>query len=212
MQAYLRTRVKICGITRIADALEAVRLGADALGFVFYDRSSRRLGVEQACEIASQLPPFVARIALFLDAESEYVDAVISRFKPDVLQFHGNESPGFCAAFGVPYIKSVPMGSKLSIQDYSARYPGACAVLLDSHTPGAAGGSGQRFDWKRVPRELKKPFILAGGLAPDNVTDALRQVRPFAVDVSSGVEAAPGVKDHALMADFMKEVANGDQA
>lgn len=209
---YLRTRIKICGITRKGDALEAIRLGADALGFVFYEKSTRLLSIEQACAVAAGLPPFISRVALFLDADPGYVNEVIKRFRPDVLQFHGDESPESCEAAGLPYIKSVPMGSAASPRDYLERYTGASAVLFDSHAVGAAGGSGERFDWSRIPAGLQHPVVLAGGLKPENVAEAVRQVRPFAVDVSSGVEAQPGIKDHGLMADFIREVTNGDQA
>lgn len=208
----LHTRVKICGITRKADALEAIRLGADALGFVFYENSSRQLGIEQACSVAGGLPPFVSRVALFLDADPGHVEEVIRRFKPDVLQFHGDESPESCEGAGLPYIKAVPMGSVDSPQTYLERFTGASAVLFDSHAVGAAGGSGTRFDWSRIPAGLQLPIVLAGGLNPGNVAEAVRQVRPFAVDVSSGVEASPGIKDHGLMADFIREVSNGDKA
>lgn len=208
----MRTRIKICGITRSQDALEAVRLGADALGFVFYERSPRRVTLEQACAIGGDLPPFVARVALFLNADAGYVNEVIHRFRPDVLQFHGDEPPATCAASGVPYIKAIPMGSSGSPQAYIQRYGDARAVLFDSHAAGAAGGSGKRFDWKRIPSDMSLPLVLAGGLNPDNVAEAVRKVRPFAVDVSSGVESEPGIKDHAFMADFIQEVGNGDKA
>jgi phosphoribosylanthranilate isomerase len=205
----MSTRIKICGITRTEDALAASAAGAHAIGLMFYASSPRHLGLDQAAAIRDSLPPFVSAVAVFLDAPAEEVSAVIGRVRPDLLQFHGSEPESFCAGFGRPFIKTVPM-TGINPVAFAAKYPHAGAFLLDSHAPGQAGGSGQGFDWSRVPKNLKAPLILAGGLNPQNVTDAVRQVRPYAVDVSSGVESSPGIKDAELMTAFVKGVQRGD--
>jgi phosphoribosylanthranilate isomerase len=203
------TRIKICGITRRDDALQAAAAGAHAIGLMFYSKSPRHLSVEQANFIRRALPPFVAAVAVFLDATAEDVRTVVGQVRPDLLQFHGQEPEAFCAAFGLPYLKTVPM-TGLEPAAYAAQYPTAAGFLLDSHGLGEAGGSGRPFDWSRVPAGLGAPLVLAGGLNPDNVTEAVRRVRPFAVDVSSGVESSPGIKDAGLMQAFVKGVQRGD--
>jgi len=205
-----RTRVKICGITRMEDALAAAQAGADALGFVFYAKSPRAVTPEAAREMALALPPFVSRVGLFVDAAPETVAAVLEVVALDLLQFHGDECPADCASFGRPYLKAVPMAEGLDPLAYMDTYPHAAGFLLDSHGNGKTGGTGQTFDWERIPRDLRHCLVLAGGLNPDNVAEAVRQVRPWAVDVSSGVEARPGIKDPARMQAFVNEVKRVD--
>ena len=211
MPVSMRTRIKFCGITRAEDAQAAARLGVDALGFVFYAKSPRAVRAEQAREIARQVPPFVTRVALFLDASADEIQQVIGIVNPDVLQFHGREPRAFCAGFGKPYIKTLGMDGAADLAGAAAAYPDAAAILLDSHAHGAAGGSGRTFDWSRAPR-LPQPVILAGGLSAANVAAAVTALRPHGVDVSSGIEAAPGVKDEAKMREFVKEVRHADAA
>lgn len=206
----MRTRVKICGITRETDAAAAVAAGADALGVVFYPESSRCIEASAAAALVSTLPPFVTPVGLFLDAEAEQVRQVLRQVRLDVLQFHGLESAEYCRSFGRPYMKAIGAGEDTDVRALVRSYPDACALLLDSHAHGQAGGTGRIFDWKRIPTDLGRPVVLAGGLKPDNVAEAVRAVRPYAVDVSSGVEAAPGIKDVGLIEAFMSEVRRGD--
>jgi phosphoribosylanthranilate isomerase len=201
-----RTRVKICGITRPEDGLMGAALGADAIGLVFYRPSPRFVDVETAQRIIAALPPFITVVGLFMNAEPAAVRAVLESVRLDLLQFHGDEEPDDCAAFGRPYLKAVPMGAGADVRDYEQRFANATGLLLDSHGGQKTGGTGQIFDWARIPAERQKPLILAGGLHPGNVTEAIRQVRPYAVDVSSGVESAKGVKDAALMRAFLRGV------
>jgi phosphoribosylanthranilate isomerase len=206
----MSTRIKICGITRIEDADEAARLGVDAIGLVFYPRSPRRLGLEAACAIRDRLPPFVSTVALFLDAPAGEVREVVGKLRPELLQFHGSEPGEYCSGFGVPYIKAISMADDGGAVDNAGQYADARAWLLDSHAMGGAGGTGRSFDWSRIPGHLPVPLVLAGGLNPGNVGQAIRQAHPYAVDVSSGVESAPGIKDHGLMAAFVKSVRDAD--
>lgn len=207
----MRTRVKICGITRVEDGLAAAHFGADAIGLVFYAPSPRHVTVEQARAIARALPPFVTRVGLFVDATADEVCATIEAVGLEILQFHGNEPADTCDAFVRPYIKAVRMAAGVDLHAQQRNYPGAAALLLDAHVEHAPGGSGESFDWGRVPRDLRKPVILAGGLTPANVNNAIMQVRPFAVDVSSGVEKAPGIKDERKISEFMCAVRAGQQ-
>lgn len=206
----MRTRVKICGITRPEDALQAAELGADALGFVFYPKSPRFVEPTMAREIVRELPPFVTSVGLFLDAEPEAIRAILADVALDMLQFHGDECPADCGGYGRPYLKAVPMAGAVDVTAYMNTYPDAAGFLLDSHAPGAAGGTGETFDWRVIPRKLPRPVILAGGLNPDNVGQALHQSRVWGVDVSSGVEASPGIKDAVKMAAFIDEVKSVD--
>jgi len=200
------TRVKICGITRVQDALCAAEHGADAIGLVFYERSPRHLSIEQAKAICAELPAFVTSVALFKDADAHTVNRVLDLIPIDLLQFHGDENEAFCAQFPRPYIKALAMQQSAELVSAQAEtYPSARGLLLDSHAPGAAGGSGKAFDWNAIP-VLAKPLILAGGLGVDNVAAAISTVRPYAVDISSGLESEPGVKDAALIAAFMQAV------
>ncbi len=210
------TRVKICGITRIEDALAAAELGADAIGLVFFEKSPRHLGLAQARAIARALPPFVTTVALFVDPAPAEVEAVLEAVGPDLLQFHGAEAPAFCRQFRRPYLKAVRVRPETDLLQYAAAYDEARGLLLDAYVEGAEGGTGHRFDWDLIPESLPRPIVLAGGLTPDNVAQAVRQVRPWAVDVSSGVEAAKGnntlkgIKDAAKIAAFIKEARNAD--
>jgi phosphoribosylanthranilate isomerase len=204
------TRIKICGITRAEDALRAAELGADAIGLVFAAGSPRRIGHHQAGVIVRQLPPFVSVVALFMDSTAADVAAVIETVRPGILQFHGSETAGFCADFGLPYIKAFPMGEGSRPARF-ADYPAAAGLLLDGHRAGEQGGTGRSFEWMNHRELPKRPIILAGGLHPDNVATAIGVVRPYAVDVSSGVESSPGIKDHALMAAFIESVKRADR-
>jgi phosphoribosylanthranilate isomerase len=201
-----RVRIKICGITRLADALRAVDLGADALGFNFYEKSPRRVVVEQVREITDQLPPFVTKVALFVDHEEEQILQILSSLPIDIIQFHGEESPRFCESFGYPYIKALRVSADSRLLEESSRYGSAAGILLDSYVRGVAGGTGMVFDWSRIPTTILQPLVLAGGLNADIVGDAIRTVRPYAVDVSSGVEREKGIKDHQAMERFIKAV------
>ncbi len=195
----IKTFVKICGITRPEDAEAAVAAGADALGFVFHPASPRAVNIDQAREITAFLGPFVTTIALFVDAEPTWVETVLAATGIHLPQFHGNETRAYCAAFGRPYIKAIRMHPNLDPQAAAHQYADAAACLFDAWDPNRAGGTGTAFDWGRLPATLPIPLVLAGGLRPDNVAAAVREVRPYAVDVSSGVESAPGHKDPALM-------------
>ena len=199
--------VKICGITRLEDALEAAALGADALGFMFYERSSRRISVVDAESICRQLPKRVSRVGVFVDATRETIEAAIARCGLDFVQLHGSESPEFCASIkGALVIKAFRMADETSL-DALGRYQ-TSFWLLDSHVPGAQGGTGITFNWElaRKARALNTPFLLAGGLTPQNVGDAVKWLRPAGVDVSSGVESAPGKKDGMKMKSFIESV------
>ena len=202
----MRTRVKICGITRLEDAREAARLGTDAIGLVFYAKSPRAVSAIQGAAIANCLPPFVTTVGLFVDPEPSEVEAVMSELPLDLIQFHGNESPEFCARFGRPYLKAIRMRDGIDLVAECEHYHEARGLLLDTYQPGVPGGTGEAFDWDRVPPELANSIVLAGGLSPQNVGAAIKQVRPYAVDVSGGVEASKGVKDAAKMAAFIGEV------
>jgi phosphoribosylanthranilate isomerase len=205
----MRTRVKICGITRPADGVAAAQAGADAIGLVFYPKSPRYLSAERAIEIRDALPPFVQTVALFVNADAAQVSQVLGRVKPALLQFHGDETPEFCGQFGVPYVKAARVRQGLDLLEYLRPFKGAAAWLLDSFVE-AYGGVGERFDWTLVPRKLERPLILSGGLERGNVAEAVRQLRPWGVDVSSGVESAKGIKDAAKIAAFIAEVRNAD--
>jgi phosphoribosylanthranilate isomerase len=206
-----RVRIKICGITRADDALQASQLGVDAIGLVFYGPSPRAVTAEQAAAIIRGLPPFVSTVGLFVDADTAEVNAVLQQVPLGLLQFHGDESPEFCQGFSRPYIKALRMKPGLDLVMQAERYQQAQGLLLDSFEPGIPGGTGQVFDWSNVPAGLKKPIILAGGLSADNVAAAIRTVQPWAVDVSGGVESAKGIKDSGKMAAFVKAVNNSTE-
>lgn len=202
----MRTRTKICGITRIEDAQAVVANGADAIGLVFYAKSPRNVSVEQAAEIVASLPPFVDAVGLFVDADMAQVRDVLHRVRLDLLQFHGSESPAYCQAFDFPYIKAVRVRPETNLLQYAADFASAGGLLLDAYQEGIAGGTGRTFDWDLIPDSLGKPVILAGGLDAGNVTEAIRRVRPYAVDVSGGVEREKGIKDADKIAAFMRGV------
>ena len=204
----MRTRVKICGITRPDDALRAAHLGADAIGLVFYDKSPRAIDVDTARAVLAVLPPFVTVVGLFVDPTPRHVAAVLHRVPLDILQFHGNEEPGECTAYNKPYIKAIRVKDGVNLHDQAKRYVSARGLLLDTYVPGVPGGTGQAFNWSLVPKNLNKHIILAGGLTPKNVWQVISAVRPFAVDVSSGVEVEKGIKDPEKMAAFIRGVNN----
>ncbi len=208
-----RTRVKICGITRVDDALIAARLGVDSIGLVFHRKSPRFVTLDQALLIKQALPAFVTVTALMMDETAAWVDEIVTRLNPDCLQFHGDECPDDCQQYNIPYIKAIAMSGLQNIPAYMACYPQAQGFLLDSHSPGQQGGSGQAFDWDTIPVKLREHIILAGGITPDNVYAAIRQISPWAVDLSSGVERAKGIKDKEKMHRLMREVkrANNEQ-
>ncbi len=201
------TRVKICGITQRQDALNVVSAGADAIGLVFYDPSPRGVSIKQAQTIVTGLPPFITVVGLFVDAEASFVRDVIAQVGLDRLQFHGQETPAYCAQFSKPYFKAIRMQEGIDLATEIAKFDSAVAILLDSYQAGISGGTGHTFDWDKIP-VLSKPLILAGGLDPDNVAQAIREVQPYAVDVSGGVEQTKGIKSQQKIAAFMKEVNN----
>jgi phosphoribosylanthranilate isomerase len=201
-----RVRVKICGITRPADALLAALLGADAIGLVFYPPSPRAVDLETGLAIRQVLPPFVTLVGLFVNADPVWIRTVLGALSLDLLQFHGDETPEECSAYQRPYIKALQMRQGVEVAAWARRYGSASGLLLDAYHQEKRGGTGATFDWSLIPASLGKPLILAGGLSPGNIAAALHRVRPFAVDVSGGVEAAKGVKDLSKMAAFIHEV------
>lgn len=212
-RTLFRTRIKFCGFTRAGDVRLACELGVDAIGFVFAENSSRRIAAEEARAMRQALAPLVDAVALFMDNPADDVREVIRQVRPSLLQFHGDEDDAFCRGFGVPYLKAIAMGGDLAAQHpghLHVRYPGAAGFLFDSHGGGASGGSGQTFDWSRIPSGIQKPFMLAGGLHPDNVFDAIAATLPWGVDVSSGIESAPGMKDGEKMRRFVEAVRRAD--
>lgn len=201
-----RTRVKVCGITRVEDAISAVESGADAIGFVFFEESPRYINQEKAAEIVKVLPPFVSKVALFVNALETEIRSVLDTVSMDLLQFHGEESPEECRRYSKAYIKAVRMHDDIDLIQLSDDYADASALLLDSFVEGIQGGTGQRFDWSRVPADLNKQIILAGGLTVKNVAAAIHEVSPYAVDVSGGVEIGKGIKDAVMIEEFIQEV------
>ena len=207
----MSTRVKICGITNLADALAAVEAGADALGFNFYEKSPRQVSQKTAAEISKQLPPFVMRVGLFVNAPEELVTRAIGECSLTMLQFHGDEPPEFCVQFGLMSMKAFRIRDAESLEELPQF--STDAYLLDAYSPEARGGTGKKFNWDLAVEAQKfgKPIFLAGGLTPENVAAAVRKVRPFGVDVSSGVESSPGKKDHAKIRAFVAAVRNADR-
>lgn len=216
----MRTRVKICGITRTEDVELVVNAGVDALGLVFYDKSPRFVTQQQAAEISQAIPSFVSCVALFKDADQQQVESVLSAVNIDLIQFHGSETADFCEQFSRPYIKALGMKGSNCDANYliteTEKYHSAKALLLDGHAPGEAGGMGEAFDWSTltskdskvgsIDRSIRQSIILAGGLTPDNVKSAIQIARPYAVDISSGVESSPGIKDKTKVVAFMQQV------
>ena len=206
----MATAVKICGITRVEDALVAAHAGAHAIGLIFHARSPRIVPHDIARRVVDALPPFVTPVALFVDARPDDVKRVIAEVRPQLLQFHGDESPEFCESFDMPYIKAVKVRPGVDLLQYARDYRTAKGLLLDAFVAGSHGGTGSTFDWALIPQKFPLPLILAGGLHQDNVADAIRRVRPWAVDVSSGVEATKGIKDAARIAAFIRGARNAD--
>lgn len=204
-----RTRIKICGITREADLDAAVDAGADALGFVFYPPSPRHLDLRRAAALVGRVPPFVTRVGLFVNPDIGVLADTLAAVNLDLIQFHGDESPAFCERLGHPYLKVARMRPGIDLLEFAGAYSSARGLLLDSYVD-AFGGTGRGFDWSLVPKELPLPVVVAGGLTADNVGSAIRQIHPFGVDVSSGVEAAKGIKDAAKIAAFIAAVNNAD--
>ena len=202
-------RVKICGITQVKDALAAAAAGADAIGLVFYAKSPRAVSIEQARAIIAALPPFVTTVGLFVDIECDELQRILASVPLDLLQFHGDESPEQCESISRPYIKALRVKAGDDIAAQVSRYPGAKGILLDTYVEGVPGGTGEAFDWSLVPEGLSKPVILAGGLHADNVASAVARVRPYAVDVSGGVEASKGIKDVEKIAAFIRAARGG---
>ena len=199
-------RIKICGITRVEDALAAAAAGADAIGLVFYAPSPRAVSAVQARQIISALPPFVTSVGLFVNASAQEVRAVLAEVPLDVLQFHGDEPADFCKQFGRPYLKALRVRAGDDLNALAAQWPDACGILLDSYKAGVPGGTGEIFDWSLIPTERSWPLVLAGGLAAENVADAITRAAPWAVDVSGGVEQAKGIKDADKINSFVREV------
>lgn len=206
----MSVRVKICGITREEDALAAVHHGAHAVGFVFWEHSARYIAPAQARAIIAMLPPFVTAVGIYVDPDAEWVETSSSMAGLNLLQFHGNEPATFCSRFALPYIKGIRVRKEVDLLQYAACYADAKGLLLDTYIEGEPGGTGHAFDWNLLPADLPLPVILSGGLHADNVTAAIRQVKPWAVDVSSGVEHAKGIKDVAKIAAFMQGVRNSE--
>jgi phosphoribosylanthranilate isomerase len=206
----MTTAVKICGIHRTEDALAAARLGARALGFVFVAASRRCVSAQQAAAMLRELPPFVTTVALFVDPSRAEVERVLGEARFDLLQFHGDEPPEFCRLFGAPYVKAVRVRPGTDLLQYARRYCDARALLLDAYVAGSHGGTGTAFDWGLVPGALPLPVVLSGGLTAENVGGAIRRLHPWAVDVSTGVESSPGIKDESRMAAFLKSVRDAD--
>jgi phosphoribosylanthranilate isomerase len=210
-----RTRIKICGITRVEDALAASSAGADAIGMIFFEGSPRAVGTEVAKEIRAALPPFVSTVALFVNAGPSRVREVCDAINPTLLQFHGDEDEATCNQFSRNYLKAVRVKPQMTARDLlqlRVEFSSAKALLLDTFNAAHYGGTGERFDWQIIPDELRHSIVLAGGLLPETVGDAVRTVRPWAVDVSSGVEKAKRIKDHGKIVSFIDAVRNGDAA
>jgi phosphoribosylanthranilate isomerase len=207
----MRIRVKICGLTREQDATAAVDCGADAIGFVFHPSSPRHVTVERAATIARAMPPFVTTVALFVDAASELIARVVDEVGVDLLQFHGQESPEYCAQHGRPWIRAIAMRPDIDLPVVQRQYAAGRGLLLDAYRPDVPGGTGETFDWNRIPPQLASRIVLAGGLRADNVGDAIRRVHPYAVDVSGGVEADKGIKDPLKIRAFIEEVRRAEQ-
>ena len=202
----LRTRVKICGITRVQDALEAVRCGADAIGLVFYAASPRHVSVQQAQQIVAALPPFISVVALFVNATPAEIKAVLAQVRIDIAQFHGDETAADCERIKLPYFKAIRVKSDTNLLQCALDFSSANALLLDTYSEAAYGGTGHVFDWDLIPKNMTKPVILAGGLIAENVSLAIQKIKPYAVDISGGVEVSKGIKDADKIAAFMLAV------
>ena len=206
MEKYDRTRVKICGITRVEDALIAVNAGADAIGLVFYAPSPRCVTIAQAQQIVTALPPFVSVVALFVNATTAEIETTLAQVPIDIVQFHGDETQSQCEQINLPYYKAIRVKAGCNLLQYALEFASAKALLFDTYTEAAFGGTGHVFDWNLIPKNMTKPIILAGGLVSENVALAITKVQPYAVDVSGGVESAKGIKDAVKIAAFMHAV------
>ncbi|KAF3976878.1 MAG: phosphoribosylanthranilate isomerase [Methylococcales symbiont of Iophon sp. n. MRB-2018] len=206
----MRTRIKICGFTRVEDAVAAAKLGVDAIGLVFYPPSPRSISIEQARNIVNALPAFVSVVALFVDEQESQIKQVLNELAIDVIQFHGNEPANRCNIYNKPYLKAIRMTKQRDVLQIAEQYNDASALLLDAYQLGIKGGSGHQFDWDLIPKQCALPIVLAGGLHVDNARLAVQSVRPYALDVSSGVETEKGIKDVAKMAAFIQQVKEGD--
>ncbi|MES2499888.1 MAG: phosphoribosylanthranilate isomerase [Pseudomonadota bacterium] len=202
----MRTRVKICGITNVQDALAAITYGADAIGLVFYAPSPRFVSISQAQQIVAAIPPFISVVGLFVNATVAEIETVLSQVRLDILQFHGDETPAECERIKLPYLKAIRVKNDTNLLQYQVEFCSAKALLVDAYSEAAFGGTGHVFDWKLIPQNMTMPIILAGGLNAENVADAIKQLRPYAVDVSGGVEIRKGIKDSAKIAAFMRAV------
>ncbi|MEW4982383.1 MAG: phosphoribosylanthranilate isomerase [Cycloclasticus sp.] len=207
----LRTRVKICGITQVDDALAAIDAGADALGFVFYEGSPRFVDIHSTKLIFEKLPPFINKVGLFVNANYDYISHVLDALPLDILQFHGDEDEAFCRSFNRPYLKAIRMRDTTDLSDMAEIYSSASGLLLDAFDSTQYGGTGQTFNWDLLPKRCNLPIVLAGGLTVHNIYDAVKNTNPYAVDVSSGVEKSKGVKDHQLINKFMHEVKRANE-
>lgn len=209
-----RTRIKICGVTRAEDALAAARSGADAIGLVFFPASPRAVSAGRAQEICAALPPFISTVALFVNAAPQMVADTLKTVRPSLIQFHGDEDEAYCAQFGMPYLKAIRVGSAMTPGDLlecEAKFRSARGLLLDTHSPNVYGGSGETFNWELIPQTMRNRIVLSGGLSPVNIKSAIERIRPWAVDVSSGVETVEkGIKDHRRIAQFIEAVKNAD--
>ena len=205
------TRIKICGLREPAHAAVAAEAGADMIGVVFYGQSPRNVTVEQAARVVSVLPASVSPVALFVNEKAAEIEKILASMRIDILQFHGDETPEFCAGFGKPFFRAVRMEPGVDLLEYAGRFSAARALLLDAHVPGTPGGTGLTFDWAAIPRDFPMPLMLSGGLTVENVGDAVKAVRPWAVDVSSGVEASRGVKDPRKIVEFIRKVRHEDE-
>ncbi len=197
-------RVKICGITRLEDAIYACDVGADALGFVFYRKSPRMIDKAAATSIISKLPPFISKVGLFVNDSPEFIRSIIQHVNLDLLQFHGEEDEEECLQYGIPYIKAIKMREEVDLATMVSKFEESAALLTDSYVPGIPGGTGKTFDWSLLNQRVIKPIILAGGLTPENVGEAIRSVHPYSVDVSGGVESKVGVKDKNKILKFIQ--------
>lgn len=205
----MTTRIKFCGLTRQQDVLEAAQMGVHAIGLVFHPDSPRAVDVQQAQGLSRVCPPFITRVGLFMNQDASTITHVLKHVELDILQFHGEEPEDYCVSFNKPYLKSIAMGGKTP--DEIPEYSSAQAYLLDSNELGQPGGSGKAFDWGNIPKNINKPVIVAGGLSPDNVTLAIQSIQPYAVDVSSGIESAKGIKDSEKMKNFINSVRVADE-
>jgi len=207
----MRTRIKICGFTQVQNAVDAANLGVDAIGLVFYPPSPRNVSIEQAINIIEALPAFVTVVALFVDEQEAKIAEILSKVSIDCLQFHGDEGADACRFYNKPYMKAIRMKPGLDVLALAEEYNDASALLLDAYHPGMKGGSGSQFDWDLIPAQCPLPVVLAGGLQVDNAKQAVETVKPYALDVSSGVESSKGIKDVAKMAAFIQAINEGDR-